>query len=252
LILESLRAGVVFLPRAWSRPWFVALIAMTAAAGLATVISAGATAWLSPAIVVLAVFYLPLAQAPLYALAASQAAPLNEGVARYLRLLAVNLLTLVFLAAPALLLSVIGLGVAYGMAYAQPGFDPKNAATWTASGPVLLGGGAVVAVGGLGMLWLLSRVSLGPAASVAERRVVMLSTWPLTRGLGWRIAAARLVLGGAALLLLWLVQRLIPAGASPQIAPIVCDVLFVAVGLPVEVGVLSFFFDHRSPMPVTP
>ena len=252
MILGSLRAGVAFLPRAWSRPWFVALVAITAAVGLATVIRASASTWISPLILVFAVFYLPLVQAPLYALALLAPASKDEGVARYGRLLAVNLLTVVFLAVPGLLLSVIGLGVAYGMAYAHPGFDPKNATTWTASGPVLLGGGVVVGIGGLTMLWLLSRVSLGPAASVTERRVTMLSSWPLTRGLGWRIVAARLVLGAAALLLVWLVQRLAPAGASARIAAMVCDILFVAIFLPMEVGMLSFFFARRSPLPVPP
>lgn len=252
MILESLRAGVAFLPRAWSRPWFVTLIAITAAVGLVTVIWARASTWLSPLILVFAVFYLPLVQAPLYALAFVEPASANEGVSRYGRVLSVNVLTIVFLAVPGLLLSVVGLGVAYGMAYAHPGFDPKSAATWTASGPVLFGGGSVIAAGGLLLLWLLSRVSLGPAASVTERRVTMLSSWPLTRGLGREIAIARLVLGAAALLVVWLVQRLAPAGASTRIAAVVCDILFVAIFVPVEVGVLSFFFARRAPLPDMP
>ena len=247
-------AGVAFLPRAWTRPWFMALVAVVAAVGLAVALTPRVGSWLSPATAMATIFVLPLAQAPLYALALSDAsvATAAESAGRYLRLLGVNLLTAVFLSIPALLLSVVALGAAYGMAYASPGFDAKNASTWTAGGPVLLGDGLVFGAGGLTILWLMSRVSLGPAASVVERRVVMLSTWPLTRGLGWRIAAARLVMAAVALAVVWIVGRVLPSGASTQVAPIACDILFLAIGLPIEVGALSFFFARRSPLPVAP
>jgi hypothetical protein len=254
LILESLRAGVALLPRAWGRPWFLGLVAVGAAAALAAALVAGPAWWLSGAILYATLVYLPLAEGPLYALAL--AAPpertMSGGAARYVRLVTVGLLTYVFLAVPGLLLSIVALAASYGLAFAYPGFDPKDATTWTASGPVLLGDGVVFAIGALSMFWLFARVSLGSATSVVERRVIMLSTWPLTRGLGWRIAVAQLVIGGGIVGIVWLVERAVPPGWSTQFMPVFGNILLVAVGLPLEVGVLSYFYARRSPMPVTP
>ncbi len=258
LILESLRAGVTFLPRAWSRPWFWALLAVTAVAGLALASVAEPASWLSPVIVLGSLFYLPLAQGPLFTLAMAEAPPeptLPGGAARYARLVAVGLLTGVFLAVPGLLLFVVGLGTAYGLAWAYPGFNPMDATTWTANGPVLAGVGAVVGIGGLGILWLSARVGLGPPATVAERRVLMISTWPLTRGFAWRLAVARLIVSAGALGLAWVVGwvlgRVAPAGWPMRCAPVVGVMAFVAFRLPLKVGVLGYFYAHRSPLPAT-
>ena len=259
MILESLRAGVAFLPKAWARPWFMALVIIAAVAAFAGAALVDSARWVSPAVVVATLLYLPLAQGPLYslALAGAPAEPrLAGGAARYVRLLAVGLLTAVFLAIPGLLLSVIGLGVAYGMAYAYPGFDPMDAATWTASGPVIGGGGAVLAIGGLGILWLSARVGLAAAATVAQRRVLMLSSWPLTRGFGWRLAIARLAVSIGALTLAWGVSwalaSVAPAGWPARVATAVGGLVLLIVRLPLLVGVLSYFHAHRSPLPVTP
>jgi hypothetical protein len=235
------------------------MIAVTALAGLAGAALADPAAWLSPVVLVASLLYLPLAKGPLYSLAIADA-PAEEtvagGAARYARLIAVGVLTVLFLAVPGLLLSVIGLGVAYGMAYAYPGFNPMDATTWTASGPVLVGGGGVLAIGGLGILWLSARVGLAAADTVAQRRVLMLSTWPLTRGFGWKLAIARLVANIGALALAWAASwalaSIAPAGWPARAAPVVGVLVLLVVRLPLMVGVLSYFYAYRSPLPVTP
>jgi hypothetical protein len=258
LILESLRAGIAFLPRAWARPWFVALLAVTALAGLVGAVFIESASWFSPVIVLGSLFCLPLAQGPLFTLAMAEAPPepTAGGAARYARLVAVGLLTGVFLAIPGLLLFVVALGVAYGLAWAYPGFNPMDATTWTANGPVLAGVGAVVGIGGLWILWLSARVGLGPSATVAERRVLMISTWPLTRGFAWRLAVARLIVSvGAALLAWgvgWALGTVAPAGWPARAVAVVSILVLLVFRLPLKVGVLSYFYAHRSPLPAAP
>jgi hypothetical protein len=121
---------------------------------------------------------------------------------------------------------------------------------------VLVGGGGVLAIGGLGILWLSARVGLAAADTAAQRRVLMLSTWPLTRGLGWRLAIARLAANIGALALAWAANwalaSIAPAGWPARSAPVVGVLVLLVVRLPLMVGVLSYFYAHRSPLPVTP
>ncbi len=237
----------------------MALIAITAFIGLGVAIMPGSASWLSSAIVFAALLYAPLAQGPFYSLTIPEApteGALSDGVSRYVRLVVVGVLTDIFLAIPGLLLSVIGLGVAYGMAYAYPGFNPMDAKTWTAGGPVLSGGGAVLALGGLGILWLSARVALGPAQTVAQRRVLMISTWPLTRGFGWRIVIARSVVTLSVFAIVWAVtlalRSVAPAGWPMRAIPVVGGLILLTLRLPMIVGVLSYFHAHRAPLPVAP
>lgn len=257
MILESLQAALAFLARAWSRPWFWASIAAVGVAGASASAMANPSIWLSPAIIVGTLFFLPLVQGPLYSLAVDEAPPettLAGGGARYVRLVVVGLLTDIFLAVPGLLIFVVGLGAAYGMAYSHPGFDRTDISTWTASGPVLVGSTAVLSVGGLAMLWLSARIALGAAATVAERRVLMISTWPLTRGKGWRVAIARLLASLAAVLVVIAVSLVVRAavpGAAARLIPVVSGMLLLGLRAPLKVGVLSYFYRHRSPLPVS-
>ena len=202
-------------------------------------------------ILIASVIFLPLLQGPLYALALENA-PVGDGARRYLRLVMAGLLTVVFLAVPGLLITVVGLGIAYGMAYAHPGFDAMDASSWTASGPVLVGSLTVLGIGGLAMLWLAARVSLSGASTVMERRVLMLSTWPLTRGLGWRLLVARLAvsLGVFAIILgvAAAIRMLAPTWAD-RLIPVLSGALLLGLRLPLKVGVMSYFYRHRSPLP---
>jgi hypothetical protein len=259
LILESLRAGIAFLPRAWARPWFVALMAATALIGLAIAVMEPTAAWLRSAAIAVILLYPPLAEGPLYTFVIPEApaeSTLAGGVARYVRLVAVGLLTVVFLAIPGLLLAVIGLGAAYGMAFAYPGFSPTDAHTWTASGPVLVAGGTVLTIGGLGILWLSARVGLGAAATVAQRRILMLSSWPLTRGFGWRLALSRLIVTVGALMaawaVMWALSAAVSTGWAARAIPVVGALIFIVFRLPLEVGVLGYFHAHRLPLPLKP
>lgn len=255
MILESLRAAMAFLPRAWGRPWFGIVVVAVAAGGFASLAVADPINWMSPAIIVATLFLLPLIQGPLYALALDEPEPgVAAGASRYVRLVVVGILTDIFLAIPGLLIFVVGLGAAYGMAYANPGFNPVDVSTWTASGPVMVGSTIVLGIGGLALLWLSARVALGPAATVTERRVLMLSTWPLTRGKAWRLVVGRLLVSICVVVIViaasMVVRALAPASAG-RIVPILGGVLVLGLRPPLKVGLLSYFYRHRSPLPVT-
>ena len=254
MIFESIGAAVRFLPRAWSRPWFLACLALTFLAGVAGVSMVDPRSWVAPTMVMASIILLPLFQGPLYSLALDGAVETGAtaGSLRYFRLVAVAVLTVIFLAIPGLLISVIGLGVAYGMAYSHPGFDAMDASSWTASGPVFAGSLTVMALGGLAILWLAARVSLSGPSTVMERRVLMISTWPLTRGLGWRLLVARLLvsLGVFAIILASAAatRMLLPAW-SLRVIPVVSGALLLGLRLPLKVGVMSYFYRYRSPLP---
>ena len=257
MILESLQAAWAFLPRAWSRPWFWVMLAAAVLAGLGGVAIADSSTWISSAVIIATLFFLPLLHGPLYGLALHEAPPeptLGGGGARYVRLVVVGVLTDIFLAVPGLLIFVVGLGAAYGMAYSHPGFDRTDISTWTASGPVLVGAVVVLSLGGLAMLWLSARVALGGAATVAQRRVLMITTWPLTRGKGWRLAIARLLVSLAVVIVVIAIsavaRAVLPATAG-RLIPVLSGALVLALRAPLKVGVLSYFYRHRSPMPAS-
>ena len=52
----------------------------------------------------------------------------------------------------------------------------------------------LVLIFALGLLWVAVRVCLYPAATIAEKRIQVFSTWKLTAGHWWRIFAALLIL----------------------------------------------------------
>jgi hypothetical protein len=56
------------------------------------------------------------------------------------------------------------------------------------------------------MLWAAVRIGLYPAATVAEKKVQVFSTWRLTAGNGWRIFAAMLITVSPALIMQGLVN----------------------------------------------
>jgi hypothetical protein len=103
---------------------------------------------------------------------------------------------LVLLIVPIVLASSIVLGVLIDGRGVDPnsvGQDP--AALMAALGP---GGGAILTVLGLaalaGLLWFYSRLTLAVPATVAEGRMMAFRTWRWTRGNGWRILGAVLLL----------------------------------------------------------
>jgi hypothetical protein len=84
----------------------------------------------------------------------------------------------------------------------------------------------------------------------------MISTWPLTRGFAWRLAAARLIVSVGAALPAWAAGAALgtvaPAGWPARAVPAVSILVLLVFRLPLKVGVLSYFYAHRAPLPTAP
>ena len=254
----GLAAALRFVPRAWAQPWFLGLLIGAVVVGLGVIALNIGPPWSSP-LVALGMFgFLPLLQGPLYAVALPDVPKLSpaQWIGRYVRLVTVSGLTLVFMAVPILLLFVVGLGASYGMAYASPGFDPADVSTWTASGPVLAGAAFVVVLGAVALTWLAARVALGPAESVVQGRVLLLSTWPLTRGRGWKIMVTRWIFTAPVLILVGAVafgaRGAFHGAGAAQIISLLSTLAVVGLRMPLNVGLLSYFHRHRAPLPTFP
>ncbi len=167
------------------------------------------------------------------------------------RMLAAWLLTLALLAVLGLLLFVILLCAAYAVASAGAGFDSSDLRTWASAvdgrGRIVL---AVVGFTGVAaLLWAMTRVSLGPAATVSNGRVQVLSVWPLTRKLGMTLLAVRTLITLPVAALFVLSWRLdVPpslgqhGGAS--VLAIVAGVVAAGVWLPMNAGFMAYIYKR--------
>lgn len=111
------------------------------------------------------------------------------------RLSGVWVLSAVFLAIIAALAMLAVIGIAYGVAWSGPGFVSGDPATWapaaTKPGRAVLGVTALAAAASFA--WVAARISLAPTATVAQAKVQVLATWPLSRRRVGQIILAHLV-----------------------------------------------------------
>ncbi len=243
MVLGGVKAAWRFLVPAWRRAG-VALLAAGLFLGLGLGHAGGVSWWL-----VLAVAAILQASARLWPLAIAQPEGPRDRTgrtwdlwARELRLLGVAGLTIMFLFVLLLLIFVLVLCFAYAAAASGHGFVASEIATWA---PAVDNRGrwmvSLVAIGcGLAWTWAAMRVSLAAPASVARRRVLMLATWPLTRGRGWAIALANLLTlaAPAALLALLVIAR--RTGGAPAMILWLTDGLVVAgLWLPLTIGLMG-------------
>jgi hypothetical protein len=241
-VVAELRAALKFMSAAWRRAWWI-LIPTCLAWALA--ISSHAAAWTG-----LSLACTLIGTAELYRMAIPGAASaLASAVGR---LAAVWLLTLAFFAVLGSLLFVVFLSSAYAVASAGVGFDSSQVRTWAPAvddrGRMVLG---VVAVIGLGLLsWAMNRIALASAATVAIGRVRVLSAWPLTGRIGWRLLCARVVIAiptvGAAALALG--QPRVGAAVTACGALLLCALCGLVIGgvwLPLNTGLMAYIYARR-------
>ncbi len=241
-VFAACRAALAFIAPAWR--------------GSGLTIALGVLVWTAalsplhePLLVVAALCLSLVVSADLYRQACGGAARgLVGGVAR---LCAVWLLSLTFFSVLGLLVFVVLLASAYAVASAGPGFVSSQVSTWA---PAIQGRGrlplALVGFGGLAILgWAATRVALAPAATIARGRILVLATWPLTRHLGWRLLAARMVFAVPFASLAVLAIR---AGRAPSATveawalAFAAGLLLTGVWLPLNVGLMSYIFERRA------
>jgi hypothetical protein len=242
-VVADARAALTFAAVAWRRAWW-ALIPTCLAWALA-LSPDRAAAWTALSLVSTLV-----TSVELYRIATPGDTG-NRGAAVG-RLALVWLLTLAFFTVLGSLLFVLFLSSAYAVASAGARFDPSEVRTWAPAiddrGRVVLG---VVAAAGVGLLsWAMTRVALAPAATVASGRVRVLSTWPLTKRIGWgllgaRVAVAAPAVGVAALALGG------PRAGGAAMAPgawmlgALCGLMIGGVWLPLNAGLMAHIYHRR-------
>jgi len=255
LVIGGLEAALRFLAPAWRGAWAVLVLAsVLGGVGLATRGAATHGLWLT-----LALLAAVAAQGALYRLALSEGRPgpagLQWGRPEW-RLLAAAILTLVFLFILALLVFVVVLCFAYAVASTGKGFVASEIVTWA---PAVEGRGGIVAsvvaiMCGLGLTWAAARVSLAGAATVASGRVQMLSTWPLSRGVAWRIVLAKALVGVgpvAIMLVLTHISRLAGPGSGAGAAwafNLVEGLVIGGLWLPLSAGLMAYLYGRLRPV----
>ena len=169
------------------------------------------------------------------------------------RLLAAWLLTAAFLGVLGLLLFVILLCASYAVASTGLGFVSSDVRTWAAAvdgrGRVVL---AVVGLVGFGALfWAATRVALGPAATVSSGRIQVLSAWPLTRGMGLRLLAARALIAlpaGALFAFAWRIEagEATKSYAGAWVMAMMTGLLVGGLWLPLNTGLMTYIYERRT------
>ena len=254
-ITGGLAAAVRFLGPAWRGAWGAMLLA-TLVIGMVLVLRLWSpmSAWRLQGLGLSAIVVL-LVEGGLYRLALGRGVTGLAGlgwVRADWRLGAVWGLAAVFLFVLALLAFVVLLSFAFAVASSGRGFVVALPMTW---GGAVDGRGRMVveAVGALclsGLVWAGTRVSLGSAATIDTDRVMMLSSWPDTRGRVVAIVLARLCLGvasigvaGAILVAIYSV----PGPTTPLVwaGGLVAGAAIVGLWLPLNVGLMTYFYQSR-------
>ena len=98
----------------------------------------------------------------------------------------------------------------------------------------------LIGVFALAMLWVAVRICLYPAATIAQKRVQVFSTWALTAGVWWRIFAAFLILLSPAIVL----AGLLAASQGVPALQLGVAVVAAAVNAFVEVPLFCGLYAH--------
>jgi len=264
LIVGGFAAGARFVAPAWRGAWAAMILAGAAIGAFLDAAAWGAgPAWLA-AWLALALLTATVAQGALYRLALaprpdpSKSPPMSAGPGGLqwgrveTRLLAVWLLSAVFLFILGLLVFVALLACAYAVASAGAGFVAADPATWAPAvderGRWVLG--LAGTLGAAALIWASLRLRLAPAASIAGPRVRVLSAWPLTRGLAAPILAATLLIALPPAALLAVLALLSEAKGSPMIIDGAINfakgMAVAGLCLPMNAGLMTYLFERAD------
>jgi hypothetical protein len=249
-------AGLGFMATAWARAWAAMAVAggVVGSAWALGLLSPGAP-WRFVALLICLATVL-VAQGALYRLALDAGRPGPGGLQwerLEWRLAAVLGLSLLFLFILGLLAFVVVMSFAFALASAGRGFIVALPMTW--AGAVDGRGRAVMTVvaglAAVGLVWAATRISLGPAASVATGRIQVLASWPKTRGLVLPIVAARVVLGavpiGVAVAIFAWTARGAATGSWLAVAGGVAGGICLTGGwLPTSAGLMAYLYRNGA------
>jgi len=173
----------------------------------------------------------------------------RDQTAMALRLLGVAALSFLFLFILFLLVFVLVLCFAYAAAASGHGFVASDIATWAPAvdsrGRWVVSVVAIVCT--LGWTWAAIRICLAAPATVEKRKVLMIATWPLTRGRAWAIAVAQLLTLAAPAVLIALLVAARHAGAAPAMVLWLAEGLVIAgLWLPLMIGLMGRIYRELT------
>jgi hypothetical protein len=251
VIVGGLDSAIRFLGPAWKGAWgaMIAATLLFAAVWASGLLAAGSR-WRLEALAALIAAGV-VVQGGLYRLALSAGRPGPAGLqwsAAETRLSAVWALSTLFIAMLGLLVFITALVSAFAVATAGRGFVMAEPMTW--AGAVDGRGRAVLAViailGAVFLLWGAARISLGPAATVAQGRVQVLASWPHTRGRALAIIAGRTLLAaapvGGAILILRLASGHSASPLTAWGAGLAAGGALAGLWLPLGVGLMAYLY----------
>ena len=160
-------------------------------------------------------------------------------------LLIVALLTFAFLSILGLLLLVVLLCTAYAVASAGPGFVASDIATWARAiagrGQVVFG--LVALAGAAGMVWAATRICLAAAVTVAQDKVQVLATWPITRDRVVPIVLAGALTAAGPFVVLATARLVLRSMLDPSAqfaGHVVMGVILVGLWVPMGIGLMAY------------
>jgi len=251
VVLDGVKAAWRFLVPAWRRAW-----ASLLSASVFLVLAFGARN-LGGLWFVLGLLMMVVASGQLWPAAMGQAesprAWDTQLRVRELRLLAVAGLTFLFLFVLFLLVFVLVLCFAYAAAASGHGFVSSEIATWAPAvdtrGRWVVSVVAIVCA--LSWIWAAMRVSLAAPATVEKEKVLMIATWPLTRGRAWAIAMAQVLTLIVPVGLTALLIAVHPArGPAPLGLALARGLVIAGLWLPLTIGLMGRLYrDLTSAQP---
>jgi len=219
---------------------------------LGLVLAQSRAMWISLALAVLMILAASARLLPL-AIGETETPSIRDQTAMVLRLLGVAALSFLFLFILFLLVFVLVLCFAYAAAASGHGFVSSEIATWA---PAVDSRGRwvvslVAIVCALAWTWAAMRVSLAAPATVAKGKVLMIATWPLTRGRAWAIALAQVLTLAAPAAFIGLLIAARRAGAGPAMILWLSEGLVIAgLWLPLTIGLMGRLYrDLTSGQP---
>ncbi len=145
------------------------------------------------------------------------------------------------------------LALAYGVASSGRGFVAASPATWARAvdqrGRWVVDLAAIIAALGVALAW--ARISLAPSITVAASRVIVLSSWAMTRGAGAPILLACLGVAAAPGALMWTIGGFFHPSMASRLAQ---GCVLGGLWFPQSVGLMAFFQSRLglSPARVSP
>ena len=132
------------------------------------------------------------------------------------------------------------------------GGAPTAPVTATPQSSVTLAAGLLALALGLAGIWVGVRVCLFPAATIAEKRIMVFSTWRLTKGQFWLILATLFIVFLPALLLTMVLLTVTLTDALERLVGLMLSVVHAFVELPLVCGLYAYLYRGLRPPVMTP